>query len=248
MVLGISSNKGYGFSMTHPAEKARIHIMKGLEACQSDPSLADTMENLVQALAKAQSKLFPAIKLPADSAGSIDMMRRSMDYLAHALKILQDITSESETVQIAATSIAKSLQTLHPLVEEAKTRASQLSLPPVSSTKAGSEMHVDVNTALSMNTDHQFYSGFSEDIEEGGIFVATFDLKPIDASVIVNFRLSADYPITAKGVVHWVREYNPLTPDVPPGMGVKFTDLLPEDKKAIENHLKTRATLFYDDE
>jgi len=32
-----------------------------------------------------------------------------------------------------------------------------------------------------------------------------------------------------------------------PGMGVKFTDLLPGDKRAIEEFAKKRAPLFYDD-
>jgi hypothetical protein len=30
-------------------------------------------------------------------------------------------------------------------------------------------------------------------------------------------------------------------------MGVKFTDLLKEDKSAIESYLKQRAPMFYDD-
>jgi uncharacterized protein (TIGR02266 family) len=239
-------------AMTHPAEVARNHIMAGLEACQADPALVGALEQLAQNLAKAQGKLFPAIKLPADSPGAIDMMRRSMEHLAQALKTLQDLQIESSAIGVAAASIAKALKTLHPVVQEAKERLSKLSVPPPKPAGAGKPaapeaVAINVNTVLSMNTDHQFYTGFSENIDEGGIFVATFEPKPVDAPVIVNFKLPGGHPVTARGVVQWVREYNPMTPEMAPGMGVKFTDLLPSDKRAIEEFAKKRAPLFYDD-
>ena len=226
--------------------------MAGLEACQSDPSLADALEKLAQSLAKAQGKLFPAAKLPPDAPGSIDMMRKGMDYLAQALKVLQDIDSDSPAVGVAAGSIAKALKTLHPVVQAAKEEAAKLSVPPGppedQADGTSDTMNVNVNTVLSMNTDHQFYSGFSEDIEEGGIFVATFEPKPIGSKVLVNFKLPGGRPVTARGEVHWVREYNQLTPDMAPGMGVKFSDLLPSDKQAIEEYMSNRAPLFFDDD
>jgi uncharacterized protein (TIGR02266 family) len=237
--------------MSHPAEEARTHIMAGLEACQADASLADTLEKLAMSLAKAQGKLFPAAKLPPDSPGAIDMMRRAMDYLAQALKTLQDLEVESDAVGVAAASIAKSLKTLHPVVQEAKERMSKVSVPPPAAGRgtdgSGDLSEVDVHTVLSMNTDHQFYSGFSEDIDEGGIFVATFEPKPVGNKVLVNFKLPGGRPVTAQGEVQWVREYNPLVPEMAPGMGVKFTNLMPKDREAIKAFMQDRAPMFYDD-
>lgn len=222
--------------------------MAGLEACQSDPTLAGALDNLAQSLAKAQGKLFPAAKLPPDSPGAIDMMRRAMDNLAQALKVLQDINVESPAVGLAAAAIAKSLKTLHPVVQEARDKAAKMSVPPGPPTGEKSDtVNVNVNTVLSMNTDHQFYNGFSEDIQEGGIFVATFEPKPVNSKVLVNFKLPGGQPVTARGVVQFVREYNSMNPEMAPGMGVKFTDLLPDDKKAIERYLQSRAPMFYDD-
>lgn len=237
--------------MSHPAEEARTHIMAGLEACQADPALADTLEKLAMNLAKAQGKLFPAAKLPPDSPGAIDMMRKAMDYLAQALKTLQDLEVESDKVGVAAASIARSLKTLHPVVQEAKERMSKISVPPPAAGRDGAGdgnlPEVDVHTVLSMNTDHQFYSGFSEDIDEAGIFVATFEPKPVGDKVLVNFKLPGGRPVTAQGEVQWVREYNPLVPEMAPGMGVKFTNLMPKDRDAIASFMKDRAPLFYDD-
>jgi uncharacterized protein (TIGR02266 family) len=225
--------------------------MAGLEACQSDPSLQGSLEALAKNLAQAQGKLFPASKLEPDAPAAIDMMRRAMDYLAQSLKVLQEIDDGGEAVGKAAGSIASALKTLHPVVQTAKDSVVKYSTVPPPSRRSRSSaeaMAVNINTMLNLNTDHQFYNGFSENIEEGGIFVATFDPKPVEAKVVVNFKLPGGHPVTARGVVQFVREYNPLTPETPPGMGVKFTDLLKEDKVAIEKYLKQRAPMFYDDE
>lgn len=222
--------------------------MTGLEACQADESLSKSLELLTQNLAQAQGKLFSASKMPADSPAGIDMMRRGMEYLAQALKVLQDVEDGGDAVQVAAASIAKALKTLHPVVQIAKEEAiKRTSRSPSGSQDDSEMMSVNVNTMLNMNTEHQFYSGFSENVEEGGIFVATFDPKPMDSKVLVNFKLPGGRPVTARGVVHFVREYNPMIPDMAPGMGVRFTDLLPSDKAAIEEYVQQRAPMFYDD-
>jgi uncharacterized protein (TIGR02266 family) len=237
--------------MSHPAKQAREHISAGLEACQSDPVLAASLELLAKNLAQAQGKLFPASKLDPASPAAVDLMRRAMEYLAQGLKVLQDVPQGGGAVDAAAKSIALALKTLHPVVREAKETAKKNStVPPPRSAGRDSDVDaisVNVNTMLNLHSDHQFYNGFSENIEEGGIFIATFDPKPVDAKVIVNFKLPGGIPVTAHGVVQFVREYNPTTPETAPGMGVKFTSLLEKDKKAIEAYLKRRAPMFYDD-
>ncbi len=237
-------------SMTHPAEEARTHIMAALEACQAEPALAAALEQLAQSLAKAQGKLFKAATEPPASTEAAELMRRAMEHLAQALKTLQDVRVDSSATGIAASSIARALKTLHPVVREARVRGSKVSVPPAPAGRGaapGRAASIDVNTVLSMNTDHQFYTGFSENIDEGGIFVATFEPEAVGAAVIVNFKLPGGRPVTARGAVQWVRDYNPKTPEVAPGMGVKFTDLLPSDKRAIEEFIKTRAPMFYED-
>ncbi len=235
--------------MTHPAEIAREHIAAALETCQSEPDSVGSLESLIKYLAQAQGKLFPAIKLDPDSPAGVDLMRRAMEFLAQALKVLQELVSDNNIVESATSSIALALKTLHPVVQEAKDMAryrSNAPSDPTSRTK-DSAVQVNVNTMLNLSTDHQFYNGFSENIEEGGIFVATFDPKPVNAKVVVNFKLPGNIPVTAQGVVQFVREYNPLNPETAPGMGVKFTGLLKEDKRAIEDYLEKRAPMFYDD-
>ncbi|MBN2341040.1 MAG: PilZ domain-containing protein [Deltaproteobacteria bacterium] len=230
--------------MTHPAETARLHIMQALEACQTDPTLADSLEGLVEYLAKAQKRLFPAVNLPINSPGCVDMVRRAMDALAQSLKILQDLKTNASAVGITAQAIARALQELHPVVQHARKQSARISRPPSERNEIET---IDVNTMLSSSSNHQFFNGFSKDIEEGGIFVATFEPKEKGAQVLVHFKLPGNKSISAKGVVHFVREYNPTVPDMAPGMGVKFVNLHPADKTAIEKFLNSRNTMFYEE-
>lgn len=230
--------------MTHPTEQARAHIMAALEACQEDPALADILKDLTHLLARAQRRLFPAGQLPVESPGCIEMMRRAMETLAQALQLLQDIEEESKAIGVAAKSIASALQLLHPLVLDAPEMKARISRKPSVPPYADS---VDVDTMLSTGSHHQIYTGFSQDIKDGGIFIATFEPRENGSEVVVNFKLPKDKNISALGVVHFVREYNPNVPELPPGMGVQFKNLSRANQDAIESFLETRTAMFYDE-
>jgi hypothetical protein len=55
-----------------------------------------------------------------------------------------------------------------------------------------------------------------------------------------------EQPCNARCRVRWLREYNPETPDAPPGMGCEFEDLAPEAQAAIELFIRHRDPLFFD--
>ena len=69
-----------------------------------------------------------------------------------------------------------------------------------------------------------FFSEFTTNINEGGMFVVTDDPKPIDAPVTLRFRLpGGDEPCEVTGRVVWIRH----APDEegPRGMGIEFETL-----------------------
>ena len=234
----------YDIRMNHPAEQARSHIMAALESCQEEPALESLLRDLTHLLAKAQRRLFPAGQLPVESPGCVDMMRRAMETLAQALQILQDIRSDANATSVASKSIASALQLLHPLVHNASVSEARISRRPQAPKVADA---VNVDTMLSTGSNHQIYNGFSQDIKEGGIFVATFDPRETGEEILVNFKLPGDRTVSTCGVVHFVREYNPEDPDTPPGMGVKFKNLSDTNQKAIEDFLENKTPMFYDE-
>jgi uncharacterized protein (TIGR02266 family) len=106
-----------------------------------------------------------------------------------------------------------------------------------------------IKTAVHIGSESNFYTGFTDDISEGGLFVATHNLLANLAVVDLEFTLPDEGPpIRVRGEVRWVREYNP-TSDGHPGMGIRFLGLSQEDRDRIEKFVVTiRETLFFTDE
>ncbi len=105
-----------------------------------------------------------------------------------------------------------------------------------------------VDLDVTMSSEHNFYSGFAENISSGGLFIATHLLKPVGERLEIVLTLpGAPEPIRAMGEVRWVREYSERS-NVPPGVGIRFVNLPDDAARAIEAFVKDREPLFYDDD
>ena len=106
----------------------------------------------------------------------------------------------------------------------------------------------DVELEVSLESESNFYMGLTENLSEGGLFIATHLVKPIGTKVEVSFKLPhVAEAIKAVGVVRWTREYSE-TSDSMPGMGVRFENIAPEHVEHIREFLAARAPLFYDED
>jgi uncharacterized protein (TIGR02266 family) len=119
---------------------------------------------------------------------------------------------------------------------------------PSSAGHAGRDhTRVQLKTNINLGSDSNFFTGFSTDISEGGIFVATVETVPQGTKVDLDFTLPGGRPLKASGVVRWLREPNDHTPDLMPGMGVQFQDLQPEVASLISDFVRKREPLFFPD-
>jgi uncharacterized protein (TIGR02266 family) len=106
----------------------------------------------------------------------------------------------------------------------------------------------DVELDVSLEGESNFYLGLTENLSEGGLFIATHAIKPIGTTVEVSFKLPhVAEAIQAVGVVRWVREYSE-TSDTSPGIGVRFERISPQQVEQIREFLAARAPLFYDED
>jgi uncharacterized protein (TIGR02266 family) len=106
----------------------------------------------------------------------------------------------------------------------------------------------DVELEVTMESESNFYMGLTENLSEGGIFIATHVLKPMGTSMAVVFKLpDVTEPVKLVGTVRWVREYSE-TSDTSPGMGVRFEQLTDEQSEQIRRFLAARDPLFYDED
>ena len=106
----------------------------------------------------------------------------------------------------------------------------------------------DLKVEVSAQSDHQFFTGFSENISSGGLFIATYQVLPIGSSFTLSFSVpGVDRTFEAQCEVRWLREYNENTPDVVPGVGVSFVGLNEQDEQILDAILQRVETMFYDD-
>ena len=118
-------------------------------------------------------------------------------------------------------------------------------------TSAGADLRrayrVKVNAAVTMESDSNVFTGFSVDLSDAGVFVATAEILAPGERVQIAVNLPSGQRIEALGEVRWVREYNDATPLVFPGMGIQFVNLNSQHKAALRAFLAHREPMFYAD-
>jgi uncharacterized protein (TIGR02266 family) len=114
--------------------------------------------------------------------------------------------------------------------------------------KPNNRLHPRLAVAVdvSMYTEHNFYTGLTENLSEGGLFIATYEVPSLGTEIELTISLPNHPPIKTVGVVRWHREYNKFTSDLAPGIGVQFLTLAKPDHEAIERFLREREPLLYE--
>ena len=109
----------------------------------------------------------------------------------------------------------------------------------------------DLEVKVDLESDHNFYTGLTQNISSGGLFIATHHLRKIGDRITLKFTLPG-FGQDARG-----RDRGPLDPreqrahergDGATGMGVRFINLSPEASAAIQKFVQSRDSLYYDDE
>jgi uncharacterized protein (TIGR02266 family) len=97
---------------------------------------------------------------------------------------------------------------------------------------------------LGATTESNFYVGFSGDIADGGVFVATYQTLALDTAVELLVTLPGGFAQTILGTIRFVRD--PMDMQSEPGMGVAFDGLDDAARALILRFIRKRAPLFYD--
>ena len=108
----------------------------------------------------------------------------------------------------------------------------------------------DLEVKVDLESDHNFYTGLTQNISSGGLFIATHHLRKIGDHITLNFLLpGSDKPLAVETEVRWIRENSALMrADAGIGMGVRFINLSAEASTAINAFIQSRESLYYDDE
>ena len=127
-------------------------------------------------------------------------------------------------------------------------RPGRLDLPPPGIERSDDRFEHTVE--VSVHSEHNFYTSFTQNISSGGLFLATTLIRPIGSIIEFELKLgSGRGQLPMKGEVRWVREPSEYTQDVPPGMGIKFIDLDARIAAKIDQFIEgKRESIFFDDD
>jgi uncharacterized protein (TIGR02266 family) len=106
---------------------------------------------------------------------------------------------------------------------------------------------VPLDISVTLESDDNFYAGFTGDISEGGLFIATDNPPPVGATVSFRLHLPGEpHGWDIKGVVRWVRRDETGGANVRPGCGVQFTEIPMEAVVEISDFVLKRETILFE--
>jgi uncharacterized protein (TIGR02266 family) len=236
------------YSGAQIARSAREELGKALATLQEDPRTPPDVMGVAQNIAQAVGALFDAESAKDDRAGKA-CIRNALSSLSQTMALLQDLKSGHRGVIAATATIAGAMSRLHPLTatpSNAPPRLPSIPPSPVGGPIAlGKRAEVEANVGASSETN--FYVGFSGEIAEGGVFVATYNTLEVGSLVSVTVTLPGGYEFRVPGYVHFVRDPMDMSDDSEPGMGVRFELLQSEHRELILRFVRKRAPMFFDD-
>src|SRR3954452_21047248 len=93
----------------------------------------------------------------------------------------------------------------------------------------------DLEVKVDLESEHNFYTGLTQNISSGGVFIATHHIRRIGDRITLKFSLpGSDQTLAVETEVRWIRENSALQRiDGASGMGVRFINLTPEASAVI---------------
>ena len=87
----------------------------------------------------------------------------------------------------------------------------------------------DLEVKVDLESDHNFYTGLTQNISAGGVFIATHHIRRIGDRITLKFTLpGSEKTLDVETEVRWIRENTALQRvEGAQGMGVRFINLIP---------------------
>jgi uncharacterized protein (TIGR02266 family) len=104
-----------------------------------------------------------------------------------------------------------------------------------------------VEVAIDVYSEHNFWSGVTMDVSEGGVFIATQRMIKNGTMLIVDMAIPGeDEPIVALAEVSWLRTFS-RDSDAPPGIGLQFVHICEESLAKIRRFVESyREPLLFE--
>lgn len=231
------------YSGSAQVAKSRQLLGQALEALQQDPNIPKDVLQVAENIAAAVGALFEAERASSEVDGK-SSVKHAMGSLSQTMALLQDVNAKEQAATTATKHIAEALSKLYPLASTPSVRPTAASAEAAPQRKPTSGQRESLEANVGATTESNFFVGFSGEISEGGVFVATYLTLPLGTAVEVLVTLPGGYEKKIPGTVRFVRD--PMDMDSEPGIGVGFDRLDRDARELILRFIRKRAPMFFD--
>jgi uncharacterized protein (TIGR02266 family) len=107
---------------------------------------------------------------------------------------------------------------------------------------------VPLSVEVSLESEHNFWAGITNNISEGGIFVVTDHPPPRGTHVTFDLVIGeGGERFHIEGEVCWVRDERMASEGSPAGCGIRWVKISDEALRVIHRFVESRDTLFYEE-
>jgi uncharacterized protein (TIGR02266 family) len=104
-----------------------------------------------------------------------------------------------------------------------------------------------VTVQVTFESEHNFFTGLTQDLSKGGLFVATPQMCPIGTRVKLRMILpTSSKPIDVLTEVRWLRTQDLSNEGGKAGVGLMFLQMSPEAAAAVQAYLAQRESIYFD--
>jgi len=100
---------------------------------------------------------------------------------------------------------------------------------------------IRLETAIDLHSKSNFFTGYTENISDGGLFLATDEPFALGTEVDIAFTLPGSIEVRARGAVRWIRDE---VDGLSRGVGIAFTYLSASAQEAIQEFLLRREPII----
>lgn len=237
------------YSGADTASKARETLSGALEALQKEKDVPQDVLQVTEHIAQSVGALFEAERASTERDGR-SCVKSSLGFLSQTLALLQDARDSHKGIGVAADVIAKAMSALYPLTSRPSVpppKPKDGAPVPTSVRLANGQGETKLEANIGATTESNFFVGFSGEISEGGVFIASYDTLPVGSSTHLLVTLPGGFEMNVQGTVKFVRDPLDMMAEAEPGMGVAFNALDDKDRELILRFIRKRAPMFYDD-
>jgi uncharacterized protein (TIGR02266 family) len=249
-------------ALTRRLAELRQQVSRASTERQGDEHVRTASTRLESAAASAGSTAEARERSLTARHEALEARRRASQETQTALKTLQHLHARAQQeLAEAEAGLKRSAEAAAKAQREReaeRTRQATAQARPVAQTSGNLTIpeprplgarssRVRMQATIDLRSESNFFTGFTANVSEGGIFVATVQAVPRGTTVDLDFTLPGGRPMKVTGVVRWTREVNDKTPELMPGLGVRFSNLAPEVASAITDFVATREPMFFPD-